>query len=369
MAEPWLKVLLVAGPFEVRGSSANTLRLAEGLAAHQVETAIVTPNADCVAPCRRDRLAVAIYPRLNLPLWGRVVRESILRDLSKQPPDLIHVQSWSMYRLGAWLARRLARPFILGIHGYLPPQIRIHFNRQWGRRIIAVSQSVKSELLSRTSLPPEMVSVIHAGVVVPDSPAPPAVLAPDRLPVVGTAGPLEAVKGNVFFLGAAQRVAALLPETEFLVAGAGPEEENLRRLARELGLNRNVTFASNQYDFSAALAAMDIFCLPSLRQGLGTIMLEAMALGRPVIATGVGGIYSVVRNNETGLVVPPSDSGALAERILELLHDPVRARAIGEAGRRLVRDEFGVERMVAQTAELYREVLASEPNASPTVMV
>ena len=131
-------------------------------------------------------------------------------------------------------------------------------------------------------------------------------------------GPLEAVKGHVFFLGAAQRVAAAHPETEFLVAGAGPEEENLRRLARELGINHNVTFASNLYDFSASLAAMDIFCLPSLRQGLGTIMLEAMALGRPVIASGVGGIYSVVRNNETGLVVPPSDSAALAERILEL---------------------------------------------------
>jgi glycosyltransferase involved in cell wall biosynthesis len=368
MAEPWLKVLLVAGRFEVRGSSANTLRLADGLAAHQIETAIVTPNAECVSPCRRERLSVSVYPRLNFPVWGRIVRESIIRDLAKNPPDLIHIHSWAMYRLGTWLAKRLERPFILGIHGYLPPQHRIHFNRQWGRRIIAVSQCVKSELLSRASLPPEMISVIHAGVDAPVA-SPPAVLSPERLPVVGTAGPLEAVKGHVFFLGAAQRVAALHPETEFLVAGAGPEEENLRRLARELGLGRNVTFAANQYDFSAALAAMDIFCLPSLRQGLGTIMLEAMAMGRPVIATGVGGIYSVVRNNETGLVVPPADSGALADRILDLLRDPVRARALGEAGRVLVREEFGVERMVAQTAELYREVLASERTAAPTVVV
>jgi glycosyltransferase involved in cell wall biosynthesis len=369
MAEPWLKVLLVAGPFEVRGSSANTLRLADGLAAHQIKVSIVTPNADCVAPCRRERLPVTVYPRLNFPLWGRVVRESLVRKLAASPPDLIHIQSWPIYRLGAWLSRRLGRPYVLGIHGYLPPHVHIRFNRQWGRRIIAVSQSVKSELLSRTSLSAEMVSVIHAGVNVPDSSATPAVLAPERLPVIGTAGPLEAVKGHVFFLGAAQRVAAAHPETEFLIAGVGPEEENLRRLARELGLSRNITFASNLYDFSASMSAMDIFCLPSLRQGLGTIMLEAMARGRPVIASGVGGIYSVVRNNETGLVVPPSDSAALAERILELLNDPVRARAIGEAGRRLVSEEFGVERMVAQTAELYREVLAAELSTAPTVMV
>ncbi len=76
-----------------------------------------------------------------------------------------------------------------------------------------------------------------------------------------------------------------------------------------------------------------------------------------------------MRNNETGFVVPPSDSAALAERILELLNDPVRARAIGEAGRVLVREEFGVERMVAQTAALYREVLAAERVATPTVVV
>ena len=211
--------------------------------------------------------------------------------------------------------------------------------------------------------------MIHAGVEVPSSPSRPPVLAPDRLPVVGTAAPLEASKGHVFFLGAAQRVATVHPETEFLIAGAGPEEDNLRRVARELGLNRNLTFASNLYDFASALAAMDIFCLPSLRQGMGTITLEAMALGRPVISTGAGGIYGAIRNNETGLLVPPSDNAALAERILELLNDPVRARAIGEAGRVLVREEFGVERMVAQTAALYREVLAGEKVATPTVMV
>jgi glycosyltransferase involved in cell wall biosynthesis len=89
-------------------------------------------------------------------------------------------------------------------------------------------------------------------------------------------------------------------------------------------------------------------------------MLEAMARARPVIATGVGGVYSAIRDNETGLVVPPSESGRLAERILELLDDPLRARAIGEAGRRLVREEFGVGRMVERTAELYRAVCGVE---------
>ena len=88
MAEPWLKVLLVAGPFEVRGLSANTLRLAEGLASHQIESAIITPNADRIAPCRRERLAVSVYPRLTFPIWGRVIRESILRELGYSDEEI-----------------------------------------------------------------------------------------------------------------------------------------------------------------------------------------------------------------------------------------------------------------------------------------
>jgi glycosyltransferase involved in cell wall biosynthesis len=176
---------------------------------------------------------------------------------------------------------------------------------------------------------------------------------------------LEAVKGLPFFLGAAQRVLAMNPNVQFLIAGAGPEEQNLRRLVRELDIVEAVTFVPNLYDFSTALEAMDIFCLPSLRQGLGTIMLDAMGRGIPVIATGVGGVFSVVSDNETGLVVPPSNSARLAERILELLADPLRARALGTKGRELVREEFSVERMVQETAELYREVVEEAKTQPP----
>jgi glycosyltransferase involved in cell wall biosynthesis len=360
MAEPTIKVLLVAARFEVRGSSAYTLRLADGLTAQGVEATILTPNAEGIAPARRERLAIISLSWLDLPIWGRIVRESIVRDLADDPPDLIHVQSWGAYRIGKWLARRFQLPFVLSVHDHLPAPARIRFDAKWGRRIIAVSQSVKSELLSRTNLAPETVCVIHSGVDLHPPVRTTAVLAPGRVPVVGTAGPLETVKGHLFFLGAAQRVVHVHHDIEFLVAGGGPEEENLRRVARDLGIHRHVTFVPNLYDFSTSLAAMDIFCLPSLRQGLGTIMLEAMSLGRPVVATGVGGIYSVIRNDLTGLVVPPADSAKLAERIVELLNDPVRARAIGEAGRRLVCEEFGVERMVSQTAGVYRDVLARE---------
>ena len=366
MAERRLNAVLFAARFELRGTSAYTLRLAENLKAHDVGARVVCGDAKIVRSERRAKLPLSEYPHIGVPLWGRVVRELMRRELAESPPDLIHIQSWGAYPHGSWLAGKLNRPFVLTAHDYLPARRRVRVDTRLCRRIVAVSDSVRTELLARVNLPEDRVCVIHTGVEPAQNVTLLPVLDPGHVPVIGTAGPLEAVKGLPFFLGAAQRVLAAHSEpVQFLISGAGPEEGNLRRLARELGIAEQVTFIPNLPEFSVALAAMDIFCLPSLRQGLGTIMLEAMSMGKPVIASGVGGVYSAVRDNETGLVVPPSNSSRLADRMLELLRDPVQARAIGESGRQLVLREFGVDKMVRQTAELYRDVVAE--TASPTV--
>ena len=98
--------------------------------------------------------------------------------------------------------------------------------------------------------------------------------------------------------------------------------------------------------------------LPSLKQGLGTIMLEAMARAIPVIATSSGGVYSVVDDGVTGMLVPPSDSQSLAKKILELLGDPLRARAIGENARAMVQRDFPTSQMIDETVALYERVLS-----------
>lgn len=354
--ETQLDALLVAGKFEVRGSSAYTLRLAELLPMQGIRTRVYCRDAAVVEAARRETLGIREIAHLQAPVWGRLMLASARREIARQPPDIVHIQSWPAYPYGAWLARRLNTPFVLSVH-HSPPAGRLRFDRAYGKKIIAVSEALQSEIIARNPELADLVTVIHSGVEEPSDVPPARVLETGRVPVVGSAGPLESDKGIPYFLGAAQRVLAKVPTVEFLVAGAGPEETNLRRLARELGIDLSITFISSLPNFSASLAAMDVFCLPSLKQGLGTIMLQAMSLGRPVIATGVGGVYSVIRDDETGLVVPPADSARLAERILELLEDPDRARRLGDAGRKLVLDEFGVKAMVERTAALYREVV------------
>lgn len=366
MDEPQLNVLLVAGKFQARGSSANTLRLAEHLPEQNVAVRIVCVDARGIERERRAQLKIHEYPYLKIPVLGRLTRSLVHRELLPDPPNLIHVQSHGMIAEGLWLAERFDCPCILTVHEILQQNVRLRFTPGRSRRLVAVSEPVKTVLRDRLGLGESDVSVIHCGVDADLSRPLPPVLDPAHRPVIGVAGPLEIIKGLPFFLGAAQKVLAKKPDVEFLVSGAGPEEENLRRLAEELDIAEHVTFVPNLADFDEPLAAMDVFCLPSLQQGLGTIMLEAMALGKPVIASGVGGVFTIIRDNETGLVVPPSNSGRLAERMIELLDDPMRARAIGEAGRRMVLREFSVDKMIAETLELYRQV-AFENSADSTL--
>ncbi|MCH7701543.1 MAG: glycosyltransferase family 4 protein [Planctomycetes bacterium] len=356
--EPPFRVLLVAGRFEVRGSSLYTLRLAESLGQFGIDARVVCTFADRVDVSRKKRLHIQEFPYLKLPLLGRLTRIQVQRDLSGWIPQLVHVQTRDMMSVGTWLSGRFECPSILTVHEILTPGQRLSFSWKRIQRMIAVSEPVKSELLKRISFDEKKTAVIHCGVAPDCGRTLPPVLDPGHLPVIGVAGPLETVKGILYFLGAAHRVLQSRSDVRFLISGSGPEERNLRRLSRELGISDKVTFVPSLTDFAEPLAAMDIYCLPSLEQGLGTIMLEAMAMGKPVITSGVGGMASVICDNETGLVVPPASSGKLAGRMLEMLGDPVRARSLGEAGRRLVHTKFNAEAMLRKTVDLYKQVIA-----------
>lgn len=357
MSNAEFEVLLLSGRVEVRGSCAYTLRMAAGLGEQGIAARVITPDARLVDARSRSQLNIQEFSRLDTPLWREFVQRTLLHELHAAPPSLIHIQSQRILKQGEWLARKLQRPYVLTVHEHLPHRANFKLDTDHCRRIIAVSESVRDDLWNRLKVLPELVTVIPPGVEtrLPADLSPP--LEPGHVPVISTAGPLEAIKGIPYFLGAARQVLHMRRDVEFLVAGAGPEEANLRRVARELEISDKVTFVPYVLEFSDSLEATDIFCLPSLQQGLGTIMLEAMALGRPVIATGVGGVASVIRDGETGLIVPPQNSGELARRIVELLDQPARARAMGAQARELVVEQYPVSRMVERTARLYREIV------------
>ena len=181
--------------------------------------------------------------------------------------------------------------------------------------------------------------------------------------LVGTVGRLVPIKGHAWLIRAIPRVLEEFPHVCVVFIGDGPLADELRQLAHEVGVERSVVFLGTRQDVPACLAALDLFVFPSLNEGMGRALLEAMAVGVPVVATGVGGIPDVVVNGESGVLVPPKDSAALADAIRAMLRDPGRRRAYGEAAKRRVDDRFDVEAMVGKIERLYDEVWETKHRA------
>jgi len=179
---------------------------------------------------------------------------------------------------------------------------------------------------------------------------------PPKGMIVGTVGRLVPIKGLEWLLKAAPWVLAEFSQAYFVIIGDGPLLEELRELTTQLGIGQRVVFLGAREDVHECLAALDLFVLPSLNEGMGRVLLEAMAVGCPVVATRVGGIPDIVADGTTGLLVPPRDDRALAEAILILLRDRSRRTAYGEAARRHVDGRFDVETMVRNIERLYDEV-------------
>lgn len=231
-------------------------------------------------------------------------------------------------------------------------------------RIITVSEALRQELIAREGLKPERMVTVYNGINPEEFQVtePREVLRrrlglPVGAPLVGTVARLVPQKGLSYLIEAA----ALFPPEEwpfFVVVGDGPLRAELQELADKSGVGSRFVFTGVRHDVPLILGALDLLVLPSVTEGLGLVLLEAMAASLPVVATAVGGVPEVVLDGETGLLVSPGDPAALARAIADLLRVPERARQLGAAGRERVARLFTVERMVGQISALYQEALA-----------
>lgn len=370
MAELPLRVLLLDGELTFRGSSLLTLRIARGLEKRELETALVCTTCDGLDPALLQGVRLHEIPGLDVPVWGRLVARTVYRDIKDQRPDVIHLFDSRLLNTASRLAEKLKRPLLLSVGGHDEAESLVLRNPvPQLKSIISVSESVQSRLPAGPVMDQLEKQVILPGVEVADAPGIDQPLDDDRPPVIGMAGPLEVIKGASFFLRACHRVVAAGLDIRIVIAGSGPEEHSLRQLAASLDLSRRLTFVDGGVSMQGYLAAIDIFCLPSLQQGIGVLMLEAMALGRPVIASGVGGVLSVIQDRENGLIVPPSDSRLLADRIIELLLNRDTARTIAAAGQQLVRSRFREDHMLDQLISLYRLMQPTTPRTDEILPV
>jgi glycosyltransferase involved in cell wall biosynthesis len=195
-----------------------------------------------------------------------------------------------------------------------------------------------------------------------------------RLPLNGhcrlvtiVANLLHPVKDHPTFLRAAQRVRQAVPEARFVVAGEGQLKDQMRALAKELGLETDVFFTGRCEHIAELLSISDVCVLSSKAEGFSNAILEYMGAGRPVVATEVGGASEAIIEGETGYLVPPGDDELMAARIVELLRQPERARAMGRCGQQVVAQKFTPQARLARTEQLYARLLARAKEKTPLI--
>jgi glycosyltransferase involved in cell wall biosynthesis len=310
---------------------------------------------------------------------------ALIRQLTgifrEQRIDVVHTHKYKEGVLGAIAAWRAGIPhFVRTVHGFAEPmvgwnQVKSYLyhavDRLMLRRsadlIIAVSRRMAEEL-RETGFRPTMVTWIHNGVDVSqvraarprDAVRRELGIDPGAL-LIGTAGRLSPIKGQAGLLRAAARILETHPTARFLIVGDGPLGSQLASMASELGLDHACHFIGPRADVFDLMAALDIFVLPSLNEGIPMALLEAMTLGTPIVAAAVGGIPEVIQHRVNGLLVPAADDQALADACLELAANPLWARALAAQAGRSITENFSHERSGEALLYAYRG-LALIPN-------
>lgn len=324
----------------------------------------------------RRGLGIERIEKLGVPAiplhWGWAWLE-LARLIRRERVDLVHINNELYSHLPGILAARWARrPCVVHMRGIRPLTRRERWLIRYVDHFVIISEHGRRHYI-REGIPDARISMIYDGLDLPafDDQQ-------NRRPmrdrfgfgedeiVVGMVSRLVPKKGHQDFLQAMSLVARELPHVRGVVVGGDPAPDQhyfmaLRQLAKELGLASRVSFTGWRDDISAVTASFDIAVQAShYQEGFGTAIMEAMALGKPVVSTEVGGVPELVGHGEAGLLVPKGDVAALARALRELAVNEQTRHRYGEAGRRRVEQLFDQRRQVLQLEALYRTLLGQE---------
>jgi len=291
--------------------------------------------------------------------------------------DIVHTHTAKAGALGRFAAFLSGRPVIIhtphghNFYGYFPKigsfciVLIEKFLACFTDRIIALTELEKIDFIKFRAAAAQKLSVIHQGLelgrYVQARSNTGALreafgIGQDER-VVGMIGRLEPVKGPDYFIEAAALIAAKNKKIKFIIAGEGSLKEKLKARAGELGIHDKVIFTGWREDVPEILALLDVLVLPSLNEAVGMVLLEAGAAGVAVVAAKVGGVPEIVRDQQTGLLVPAGSLDGIARAVNELLSDHQKRQAMGQAAAAWVEGKFKAEDMAGDLSGLYQELL------------
>ncbi len=369
-----LRVLYLHEFSRMGGAELALLRLIEAIAPLGVTPIVAWPRRDETVrrltsrgvrvvglrvPRWRHGLSLCLFPLFLARLHAVLAGEQI---------DLVHVNNYRSVPFGHLVSGRAGVPCVATIREQVSPERVRQYRLQRPDALIAVSDAVARNLAGG-GVPAGRVTTVRSGVALGR-----VVDAAERRglrerfgiaaddPVIGIVAHILPHKGYDDLVEALALIARQVPAVRCLVIGEAPRRRYLRRLldlAERRAVRERLVLAGPQEDVPRFLGGMDLFVLPSHTEGLPLTVLEAMAAGKPVVGTTVGGIPEAVRHGETGLLVPPREPGRLAAAAISVLKDPVLATSMGEAGRTRAQEMFSLETEARQTRAVYDHVVGA----------
>jgi glycosyltransferase involved in cell wall biosynthesis len=321
------------------------------------------PNVEFYERARRRGLSVRMVHCKGRADW-RAVRQ-IQEYIQEDGIDVIHTHGYKADLYGYLAAWRSHKPVVATCHNWVGGTAALnvynHLDRMLLKRfsaLAAVSDAVAQRLLD-FGVPAGKIKTIANGIDVRafESAQPRTGLEFDGNRIVGMVARLDLQKGFEYLLPAVRDLCSTFRGLKVVIVGEGPDRRAIESMIQHYGLQHDVVLAGQQADMPAVYAAMDLFVLPSLNEGLPMTILEAMASSRPVIATRVGAVPSVIIDGETGLLVAPRDSEGLRNAIARLLSDSDLRCRLGEQAHDWVSRNFTSEAMAAKYRQMYDHVL------------
>lgn len=379
-------ILHVITRMDAGGAATNTLLGMDGVRNHGFDVTLVygrtnDPDGSISARVRDMGIPAVLIPFLVRdvsPISDLRAAAAIYRIMKAGKFALVHTHTSKAGALGRIAARCLRTPVIHTPHGHifygyfgpLGTTVYTHVERflaRWSHGLVSLTEDETIECLKRAIGRREQFHTIPSGVPLAHFMG---IARQDGLDLrhhwglhdksvlFVSAGRLVPIKGFDSLLRSFAVCRAHNPHCFLGIVGDGPERASLEKLAASLGVDRCVRFAGHMHDIRPALSAADVFVLASKNEGMGRVIVEAMAAGLPVIATKVGGIVNLLRSNDTGILVAKDDTVALADAMRELADDRTRRLRMGACARAEVYPEYDLETMVARLADLYRQTIA-----------
>lgn len=373
-----MRILHVSTGRTWRGGERQNLLLMEGLRRQGDESLLVAPRGSPLA----RRAAAAGFPVHAIPVVGEADVSALGRIatlIRRTRPGVLHAHTSQAHGLGAAAVRLTGhrRPAVVVTRRVEHSIFRHTFLRldrlkyaPGADRVLCVSERVR-DVLAADGLPAQRLSVVPDGVDLDAgsdrdvAELRSALSLPADAWVIGTVGHLDRSKGHHHLVDAFALLRTDHRDAHLLLVGDGPARSDLGRQVMEMGLAQRVTFAGFRNDVADLLGVMDVFAFPSMSEGLGSSVLEAMAAGTPVVATTVGGIPEAVRDGKDGLLVAPGGASQLAHAIRRVRDEPETVARWVASARERATEHFSVDRMVGATRAAYADALDDLSRRAP----